>query len=84
MPLEPQQGLPEHPDPGTGGDVKGRGKPKKNGKGRGKGKVAGDDEPQAPAVPKYNKRVANKITSLTSKSTDVRCLETSIGTSTLL
>lgn len=69
---------------GEGGADPASKKPPKN-KGKRRGSTGADDGGEAkPAVPKHNKKVANKITALTSKSTDIRCLDTLISGSNLL
>lgn len=82
MPLEPQQGLPPVPANGDRKGAKGGGKNKSKTKSKGEGDQ--EVKEKEPPLPKYNKKVASKITALTSKSTDVRCLQTSISASTLL
>lgn len=82
LPLEPQQGLPPVPANGDRKGAKGGGKNKSKTKSKGEGDQ--EVKEKEPPLPKYNKKVASKITALTSKSTDVRCLQTSISASTLL
>lgn len=84
LPLEPQQGLPPADESGERNSKGGKGGGKNKTKTKTKTNKVGEEEEKEPPLPKYNKRVASKITSLTSKSTDVRCLETSIAASTLL
>ena len=71
-------------DPGTlPGADKGDGNKKPPKGGKRKGTKNGDDANPEPQIPKHNKKVAGKITALTSKSTDIRCLETVVTQSDL-
>ena len=77
LPMEGQpKALPEVGEPEGPGNKK---KKKKTKTGAGE-----DPDPATNPIPKYNKRVTSKITGLTSKSTDIRCLETLIMSSTAL
>ena len=43
----------------------------------------GEAEPSAPAIPKHNKKMSNKITVLSSKLTEIRCLQTQLKSATM-
>ena len=84
---QPKSGAPP-PGKGKGEDqgVKGKGKGKKNRRGGKANPPEGGDggNPPVPTIPKHNKKLSSKITGLTSKSTDVRCLETLIKSTELV
>lgn len=74
---------------GTGGTeglddptVQGKGGGKKGGKGKAKTKTTKPknvpDVEVAPTIPKSNKKIGSKITSLSSKLTEIRCLQTQV------
>ena len=61
---------------GDGGENPGKNE-KKDKKRKGKKDVKGDD-PDEPTIPKFNKKVSNKITTLSSKLTEIRCITTQL------
>ena len=71
------------PAAGTdGGNAAPKRSPKKRPR-RGKGQGKGEGE-QVPVVVKHNKKVSNKITTLSTKLTEVRCIMTQISHATML
>lgn len=80
LPMDgPQTDIPEVVEP----DAKKKTKKPKRKKTDQDGNEGEDDIPVNP-IPKYNKKITAKITGLTSKSTDIRCLDTLITSSTAL
>ena len=72
--------------PGEDGqeEAKGKGKGKKGSRSKKKGKGdanRGDEDQDEPAVPKFSKKVTNKITVLSTKLTEVRCFQTQLKAS---
>lgn len=84
--LEALAGQQEAPEGPGNGDGKGGGKGGKSRRRRkgaaGAPNPSGPDQPggdvPAPTVPKHNKKVTSKITSISSKLTEVRCLSTQL------
>ena len=71
-------------EPGANAEegTKGKGKGKKGSrsKKKGQGEANGDEEP-GEVIPKFSKKVTNKITVLSTKLTEVRCLQTQLKAS---